>query len=150
VSSNFYWLSTKKPEFDWEKTTYISTPIKTYEDMTSLAQLPKVRLDTVAHLRAAKEGDSVHVELKNTSKALALQVRLAVETGKAGDEVLPVLWEDNYISLLPGEERTIEARFPGKRGIGLHPTLKITGWNIEPQSIVLDEAKTGSSNPKKK
>ena len=32
------------------------------------------------------------------------------------------------VSLLPGEERTVEARFPSKHSIGLHPTLKISGW----------------------
>jgi hypothetical protein len=31
-----------------------------------------------------------------------------------------------YISLLPGEERTVEARFPSKHSIGSHPTLKIS------------------------
>jgi hypothetical protein len=60
-----------------------------------------------------------------------------VEAGKPGEEILPVLWEDNYVSLLPGEERTVEARFPGKHSIGLHPTLKISGWNIEPETLVI-------------
>ena len=27
LSSNFYWLSTKKPEFDWEKTSLVYTPV---------------------------------------------------------------------------------------------------------------------------
>jgi exo-1,4-beta-D-glucosaminidase len=150
VSSNFYWLSMKKSEFDWEKTTYISTPIKTYEDMTSLAQLPKVRLNATAHVRPGKDGESVQVELKNPSKSLAFQVRLAVEAGKPGDEILPVLWGDNYVSLLPGEERTIEAQFPGKRTLGLNPTVKVTGWNIEPENIVLGEAGKSVATPKKK
>ena len=30
----------------------------------------------------------------------------------------------------------LEARFPGKRSIGSHPTLTINGWNIEPQTLV--------------
>ena len=137
LSSNFYWLSTKKPEFDWEKSTRRSTPITSYEDMTALLNLPKMHLNATAHLRPGKDGESVQVRLKNTSAALAFQVRLAVEAGKRGDEILPVLWEDNYVSLLPGEERTVEARFPGKPSIGLHPTLKISGWNIEPETLVI-------------
>jgi exo-1,4-beta-D-glucosaminidase len=60
-----------------------------------------------------------------------------VEVGKPGEEILPVLWEDNYVSLLPGEERTVEARFPSKHSIGSHPTLKISGWNIEPETLVI-------------
>ncbi len=137
LSSNFYWLSTKKPEFDWEKTTRRSTPVTSYEDMTRLLNLPKMHLNATAHLRPAKDGESVQARLRNTSAALAFQVRLAVEAGKQGKEMLPVLWEDNYVSLLPGEERTVEARFPGKHSIGLHPTLKISGWNIEPEVLVI-------------
>ena len=150
LSSNFYWLSTKKPEFDWEKTSLVYTPVTSYEDMTRLLNLPKMHLKATAHLRPAMDGESVQVRLKNTSAALAFQVRLAVEAGKPGEEILPVLWEDNYVSLLPGEERTVEARFPSKHSIGSHPTLKISGWNIEPETLVIGETGTSTSNPKKK
>jgi len=137
LSSNFYWLSTKKPEFDWEKTTRRSTSVTSHEDMTRLSNLPKMHLNATARLRPTKDGESVQVRLRNTSSALAFQVRLAVEAGKQREEILPVLWEDNYVSLLPGEERTVEARFPGKHSIGLHPRLKISGWNIEPETLVI-------------
>jgi exo-1,4-beta-D-glucosaminidase len=133
LSSNFYWLSTKKPEFDWKKTNVVSTPITSYKDMTRLLDLPKIHLKATAHLRRAKDGESVQVRLKNRSAALAFQVRLVAEAGKPSEEILPVLWEDNYVSLWPGEERTVETRFPDKHSIGSHPTLKITGWNIEPE-----------------
>jgi exo-1,4-beta-D-glucosaminidase len=140
VSSNFYWLPTKKSEFDWERTSLVYTPAISYEDMTTLSNLPKTHLKATAHLRPTKDGASVQVRLKNTSAALAFQVRLAVETGKAGEEILPVLWQDNYVSLLPEEERTIAARFPSMHSIGSRPTLKISGWNIETETRVLGGA----------
>jgi exo-1,4-beta-D-glucosaminidase len=118
--------------------------------MTRLLNLPKMHLKATAHLRPAKNGESVRVRLKNTSAALAFQVRFAVEVGKPGEEILPVLWEDNYVSLLPGEERTVEARFPSKHSIGSHPTLKISGWNIEPETLVIGESGTNASNPNKR
>jgi len=150
LSSNFYWLSTKKPEFDWEKTSLVHTPVTSYQDMTSLLNLPQMHLKATTHLRSAKDGDSVRVRLKNTSVALAFQVRLAVEAGKPAKEILPALWEDNYISLLPGEERTVEARFPSKHSIGSHPRLKVTGWNIEPATLAIGDAGTSTSTARKK
>jgi len=36
-------------------------------------------------------------------------VRLKIAKGKGGEEILPVVWQDNYISLLPGEKREITA-----------------------------------------
>jgi len=150
LSSNFYWLSTKKPVFDWEKASLVSAPITSYEDMTRLLNLPKIHIQAIAHFRPAVDGDSVQVRLKNTSAALAFQVRLAVEAGAPAEEILPVLWEDNYLSLLPGEERTVEARFPGKHSIVSQPTLKVTGWNIEPKTIAIRKPGTITPTPKEK
>ncbi|MGY3695093.1 hypothetical protein ACVIGA_005173 [Bradyrhizobium sp. USDA 3240] len=84
-----------------------------YEDMTNLENLPKVQLTATAQLRRQKDGDFVQVRLKNASAALAFHVHLAVEDGKLTEEILPAFWDDNYISMLPGEERTIGARFLG-------------------------------------
>jgi hypothetical protein len=109
-----------------------------------------MHLKATAHLHPAKHGDSVQVRLKNTSAALAFQVRLAVEAGKPAEEILPVLWEDNYVSLLPGEERTIEARFISQHPVGSLRTLKITGWNIEPETLAIRKTGTIKSTPKKK
>jgi exo-1,4-beta-D-glucosaminidase len=149
LSSNFYWLSTKKSEFDWEKTTYISTPISAYEDMTPLLKLPKVKVAATGNSKASSDGYVVHVRLKNPSDALAFQVKLALAGGKRGEEVLPVLWEDNYVSMMPGEEREIEARLPGKSTIEM-PKLKVSGWNIEPQSIALGGPVTSKATSRKK
>ena len=49
--------------------------------------------------------------LENPSKSLAFFVRLKVNKGKGGDEILPVIWQDNYVSLLPGEKREITATY---------------------------------------
>src|SRR5215467_4339711 len=150
LSSNFYWLSTKKPVFDWDKASLVSAPITSYEDMTRLLNLPKIHIQAIAHFRPAVDGESVQVRLKNASAALAFQVRLAVEAGAPAEEILPVLWEDNYLSLLPGEERTVEARFPGKHSIVSQPTLKVTGWNIEPKTIAIRKPGTITPTPKEK
>ena len=58
--------------------------------MTRLFKLPKTHLKATARLRPAKNGEYVEVRLKNTSAALAFQVRLAVEAGKPSEEILPV------------------------------------------------------------
>ena len=38
--------------------------------------------------------------------ALCLRLRL---TDRAGEPLLPVFWSDNYLTLMPGEEREITA-----------------------------------------
>lgn len=149
VSTNFYWLSTKKPELDWAKTKYVSTPILSHEDMTMLAKLPKVQLRTNVSAHSSVEGEVVRVRVQNPSKNLAFQVRLAVESGKTGDEVLPVLWEDNYVSLMPGESREISARFAGRHTLGNDARLVVSGWNIEPKNVALSKEPSKTANSEK-
>ena len=45
AGSNFYWLSTKPETLDWKKSNWYTTPTASYADYTSLAQLPKVKLN---------------------------------------------------------------------------------------------------------
>jgi exo-1,4-beta-D-glucosaminidase len=149
VSTNFYWLSLKRPELDWSKTTYISTPISTYEDFTALASLPQVRLKTSATMLPQTAGDSVRLSLTNPSKDLAFQIRLAVDSGSDNSEILPVLWEDNYVSLMPGEERTVEARFPD-RHLAPGSRLLVTGWNIAQEYLPLGKPAAKKSGAKSK
>jgi exo-1,4-beta-D-glucosaminidase len=70
------------------------------------------------------------VRLENPSRSLAFFVRLKVNKGKGGDEVLPVLWQDNYVSLLPGERREISASYRTADLEGKRPEVEVTGWNV--------------------
>ena len=131
VGSNFYWLSTKPETLDWEKSNWYTTPTASYADYTALSQLPKVKLKVAD--RTERKGDQAitRVTLENPSKSLAFFVRLKVNKGKAGDEILPVLWQDNYISLLPGEKREVTATYSAQ-GLGAtQPTVEVSGWNLE-------------------
>jgi hypothetical protein len=72
---------------------------------------------------------TAHVTMTNTGSAVAFFIRLQVVGGN-GDEALPVFWDDNYVSLLPGETRELTARY---RASDLHgsPKLVVSGWNLE-------------------
>jgi exo-1,4-beta-D-glucosaminidase len=49
--------------------------------------------------------------------------------------VLPVYWNDNYVTLFPGEERTFEAKFFLADFKGTKPELEIRGWNVDKISV---------------
>ena len=69
------------------------------------------------------------MRLTNTGKTVAFFVRLQL-VGADGEEALPVFWDDNYVSLLPGETRTLSATY---RSADLHgaPRVVVSGWNVE-------------------
>ena len=137
LSSNFYWLSAKASTFDWEKSTYVNTPSLAYEDLTSLNSLAPVRLEVIAERRVARDDDTITVRVKNPSKQLAFQVCLAVTRKGDESEILPVLWDDNYFSLMPDESVVVSARFDGSQLQGVQPEVKVGGWNIVPQNAAV-------------
>jgi len=55
---------------------------------------------------------------------------LKLNKSAKGEEILPVIWEDNYISLLPGEKREITAHYEIAALHGKRPALEVSGWNI--------------------
>jgi exo-1,4-beta-D-glucosaminidase len=131
VGSNFYWLSTKPDTFDWEKSDWFHTPSKTYADFTALQSLPPAELASKS-TTVRKGADSVTtVTLANPGKSLAFFVRLKVTRGKGGEEVVPVRWQDNYVSLLPGEKRTLTATYPTKELGGAAPVIELSGPNLQ-------------------
>jgi exo-1,4-beta-D-glucosaminidase len=71
------------------------------------------------------------VTLENPSKNLAFFVRLKIDKGKGGEEILPVLWEDNYVSLLPGEKREIAAKYRTSELGASKPVVEVSGWNVQ-------------------
>jgi exo-1,4-beta-D-glucosaminidase len=131
VGSNFYWLSTQPETLDWAKSNWYTTPTISYTDFTALSQLPKIKLKLTERTDRRGEDAITHVTLENPSKSLAFFVRLKVNQGPGGPEILPVIWQDNYISLLPGEKREVSATYRAKELGTSKPAAEVKGWNVE-------------------
>ena len=56
----------------------------------------------------------------------------------SGSSMLPVLWDDNYVSILPGESRELTARFP-QGGDLTGAKLVLKGWNVPATEMALEE-----------
>jgi len=93
--------------------------------------LPKVKLKVLEHTEHTGQDAVTHVTIENPSKSLAFFVRLKVDKGPRGEEILPVVWEDNYVSLLPGEKREISATYRASELGAAKPSVEVSGWNVE-------------------
>jgi len=135
VSDNFYWLSTRPVKLDWTKSTYYHTPVIQDADLTMLNTLPMV--DLVTNTSTERKGNDtvVRVTVKNPSKSLAFMTRLRVAKGELGDDVLPIFWDDNYFSLLPGEVREITGTVATRDLANAAAVVKVEGWNVRPKTL---------------
>jgi beta-mannosidase len=100
-------------------------------------RMPKAVLSvTAAEDRPAGDG-ALAVRISNPSKALAFFTRLRL---LEESETLMARYSDNYITLLPGETKTVDIRVePVKSGAeSKKATLEISGWNTTAQTIGLN------------
>jgi exo-1,4-beta-D-glucosaminidase len=128
ISTNFYWLSTR-PDVLADTSTWYMTPVKTFADLTALRKMPAAKVDATARFSSQGGVGKAVVTLKNPGRSVAFFIRMQI-TGRGGEEALPVLWEDNYLSLLPGETRVVTAEYRVRDLGGAPPKLRVTGWNL--------------------
>jgi len=107
LSRNLYWLSTRKDEIDWDAAEWYYTPTRVHSDLQALAELPPTALALETRFEEREGATAARVTVANRGDALAFQVHLRLVERGSGDEPLPVFWSDNYMSLLPGEEREV-------------------------------------------
>jgi Exo-beta-D-glucosaminidase Ig-fold domain/Glycosyl hydrolase 2 galactose-binding domain-like/Glycosyl hydrolases family 2/Glycosyl hydrolases family 2, TIM barrel domain len=115
LSSNFYWRGqTDDPD-----------------DLTALNQLPMVTLTATAKvLPSGAEGQrQLQVTLQNPTKSIALMAHVQLRR-KSGERVLPVFYSDNYVSLVPGESRTITINAAESDFSGEDALIVVDGWNV--------------------
>lgn len=126
IAENFYWLSSKQDVLDFPNSDWYFTPITEFADFTSLKDLPPAKIQ----VEPTWDENGLQVNVNNPSSKLAFFVELRVVSDKTGRSILPILWNDNYISLLPGETKQLTARFSTEQLKGEKPMLLYSGFNI--------------------
>jgi hypothetical protein len=112
VSQNFYLRGTEEYNF------------KAIRDLA--------KAEVTATVKSERQGPRwvLTTELRNTSQQPALMVRVKAVRDKSGDRILPVIHSDNYVALMPGEQRTIRTEMEDADTRGERPRIVVEGFNI--------------------
>jgi hypothetical protein len=110
LSENLYWLAAKP---------------STYR---ALDKLPRVTLQATATSHVVAGTVHLTVQLSNPAAVASLESKLTLILAESGKRILPAYYSDNYISLLPGEKKTIEIEYPLKGHEGA-AQINLRGWN---------------------
>lgn len=73
------------------------------------------------------------VILKNNSSQISLLNKIKVKNRQTHESILPIIYSDNYISLLPGEERILILRFSAEGIAKDDIVFCLEGWNTQPK-----------------
>jgi exo-1,4-beta-D-glucosaminidase len=131
LAANFYWLSTKPDVLDYGKSEWFYTPCKEWADLTALNKLAPAAVESDYAFGDRGLEREITVTLRNPGKKIAFFIELAVRGETSGRTVVPVFWDDNYVSLVPGESRTLRATFAAADLGGEKPVFSYKGWNVK-------------------
>jgi len=56
--------------------------------------------------------------------------RSAAKRATSGDPILPALYSDNFVTLMPGEARTIRIDLAAADARGEEPRVEVEGFNV--------------------
>ncbi|KAJ5151583.1 hypothetical protein N7492_009878 [Penicillium capsulatum] len=130
LSRNVYWLSSKSDVLNWDESNWYYTPVTNYSDLTRLQNLPiAIVKATAKKIKFSGQWTQAEVRLENKSKLPAVFLRMNV--AKAGNDVTPVIWSDNYVTLWPREKMVLKVSFAATT----NHSIELSGRNIQPNTI---------------
>ena len=99
-------------------------------DYRAIRSLAKARVGAATTVKREGEIWRLTTELQNASGWPALMTRLKAVRGVSGDRILPAIYSDNYVLLMPGEHRTIETELQHADTRGEAPRIVVSGFNV--------------------
>jgi hypothetical protein len=121
IADNFYWVA-NDPE--------------SYRAMDKLATA-SLASDVQAAPDVAVDGEKERVwrvHLRNTGNDAAIALKLTLLHAD-GTRILPAYYSDNYLSLLPDEERTVTIQAPVDAAGSGSARVSLRGWNFSEQDV---------------
>ena len=113
LSENIYWLADKDGNY------------------RGLQNLKPAALKVNA---VKKSKDKMEVTLNNPGgNPVAFFNRVALINSQTGKRILPAFYDDNYVSILPGESRLITVEYNGDQ----KTAIEVYGWNVERQKVTV-------------
>ncbi|MFJ1870603.1 discoidin domain-containing protein [Streptomyces chartreusis] len=104
-----------------------------YRDTSALRNLNKARQVKLTGdiTKVSRSGDrhELTATIHNRGSAVAAMVRLSLLEEDHGRRVLPTLYSDNYLWLLPGESRQVTLSWPAEACSSRHPVLTAQAYN---------------------
>jgi hypothetical protein len=108
LSENIYWMADKNGEY------------------SGLQKLKTTPLEITA---AKKSNNKVEVTLTNKNgNPVAFFNRIALVDKQSGKRILPAFYDDNYVSILPGESKKITVEYTGTQD---NLAVEVYGWNVD-------------------
>ena len=134
VADNVYWQSQQQDDVgDPSNDSAFELKQASWADMTALNSLPPAPLDVTARRMPGSGNDRVAIRLHNASPQIAFFERAEAMSTADGDEVLPIEYSDNYVTVFPGETVDLTATI-STSGVEAN-WVRVSGYNTAPIKV---------------
>lgn len=116
LSDNLYWFSDAEGQY------------------SGLQSMKKTSLK--ADVKKSADGKIALVLTNPSGNPVAFFSRISIIDNQTKKRVLPVFYSDNYVSVLPGEQKTIQIE--NASGKNKDTSISLSGWNVEEQIIKIE------------
>ena len=143
IDRNVYWLSTQRDTVNWHAIGNPQAKLSQYANLRALSSLPRaaVRARATTSWRSGPDGANLvtAVTITNVSatRTVAFFLRADVRQASArgpklhgGSELKSSMWNDNDISLWPGESETLDVTYHSADLRGATPVITVSGQNV--------------------
>ncbi len=131
LADNVYWESSTDDDLgDPKNDEQFKTNLVKWADLSALNTMAPAEVKVSGNFSQANDEGTATIVVSNNSDHVAFFLRAEVTKGVDGEEVLPITYDDNYVSVFPRETRTIVARFSLSALAGASPAVRIEGYNL--------------------
>jgi exo-1,4-beta-D-glucosaminidase len=135
VMDNVYWQSQKDDDLGARRNdSAMDLRQDSWADMTALNTMPPAAVEVSATRTQTGGTTRVTVRVRNPTERIAFFARATVSAAREGNEILPIEYDDNYITVFPGETGEIHAVLPKDAKPGW---VKLEGYNTPGISVPL-------------
>lgn len=99
-------------------------------DYQGIRNLPLAKVVAKSHVIKRGSQWRISIELQNVSSTPALMIHAKAVRTRSGDAILPAIYTDNYVALMPGERKTISVELEDADTRGEHPRVVLDGYNL--------------------
>lgn len=125
---NVYWQSTQGDDLgDPKNDNAFQLKMASWANMTALNTMPRVKLELSAGETHLNGKTHVTIRLHNPTGHIAFFERATITGTKDGDEILPIEYSDNYVTVFPHE--TIEIDGTVRDAAGRPSWVRLSGYN---------------------
>jgi len=135
LAENVYWESQVDDEIGPPSNdVQFATKLTQWGDMSALNSMPAAPVSIAGTCEEGNGETRAAIKLANNSNHVAFFLRVEVANDANGNEILPIRYDDNYVTLFPHETRTLQAVFDSSLLTNHHAAFRVEGYTVTRQN----------------